>query len=252
MKAKHFFTGVILLMISLITTSMIVPEHTIPSPPSTLQELLLKRSFIYADNAQLEAIGQRKLTVLEKMVFKKIRKQFRKDLQRQHLLGDCDTLVMKDGSRFKAIVTEVKPSEIFYKICDDPEGPTFSIKTSTLSYIQYANGSRVDYQTAETSTPSLKKTNDTDPLAIAALATGLGSLLSLFVSSFIGGLGIIGFFGFIAAFVLGLMSLRNIKRSKGKLKGRGMAIAGLIIGIGGILLFALAILLIVLLVASIP
>jgi hypothetical protein len=255
MNARHFFTGVILLIISLITTSMIVPRHMLPSPQLTLQEFLIKRAFIYTDNAKLEAIGHRKLTGMEKIVFKKIRIQFRKELQKQHLLGNCDTVVMKDGSKFKAIVTEVKPSEIFYKMCDDPEGPTFSIKTAALSHIQYANGSKVDYQPKEKETSSIttKNTNqDTDPLAIAAFATGLGSLLSILLSSITGFLGFIGFFGFIAAFILGLMSLRNIKKSKGKLKGRGMAITGLIIGIGGILIFALAILLIVLLVSSIP
>lgn len=253
MNVRHFFTGVILLIISLITTSMIVPGHKVPSPQLTLQELLIKRAFIYTDNVKLEAIGHRKLTGMEKIVFKKIRIQFRKELQKQHLLGNCDTVVMKDGSKFKAIVTEVRSSEIFYKMCDEPEGPTFSIKTAALLYIQYANGSRVDYQGKEASSTTSKNTKEeTDPLAIAAFATGLGSLFSLLLSSVTGLLGFIGFFGFIAAFILGLMSLSNIKKSKGKLKGKGMAIAGLIIGIGGILLFALAILLIVLLVSTIP
>jgi hypothetical protein len=253
MNARHFFTGVMLLVIILITTSMIVPGHMAPSPQLTLQELLLKRAFIYTDNAKLGAIGHRKLTGMEKLVFRKIRNQFKKDLQRQHLLGNCDTVVMQDGSQFKAIVTEVRPSEIFYKMCDDPEGATFSIKTAALRYIQYANGSKVDYERKAASSITSKNTNqDTDPLAIAAFATGLGSLLSVLVSSVIGPFGFIGFFGFIAAFILGLMSLRNIKKSKGKLKGSGMAIAGLIIGIGGILLLALLFLLILLIVATIP
>jgi len=256
MNKRNCFAGIIILAIVILTTGMIVPERIIPAPTMSLSELLMKRSIVYQDISTFEASTHRKWTGVEKIIYRKIKKQFKLELKSKHLLDQCDTLAMKDGSKFKGIVTETNRSEIFYKICDDPEGPTFSIKKSQLSYIQYANGSKVEFETMKSDSVIQKKsdteTNQTDPMAIAAFAAGGVGLLSLFVSGFAGFFGLLGFFGFIAAFILGLISLRNIKRSKGKLKGKGMAIAGVVIGIGGILLIALAILLIALLIASIP
>jgi hypothetical protein len=68
----------------------------------------------------------------------------------------------------------------------------------------------------------------TDGRAQAALALGVASLVGLiFPPLLIAGVG---------AIYLGLTSLRRITRSEGTLKGRGMALAGLALGVVGSLL----------------
>ena len=52
----------------------------------------------------------------------------------------CDTLIMRNGTVIKVKVTEVSPTEIKYKYCNNLEGPSYVIYRYQASYIKYRNG----------------------------------------------------------------------------------------------------------------
>ncbi|HEX7414375.1 MAG TPA: hypothetical protein VF411_10070, partial [Bacteroidia bacterium] len=52
----------------------------------------------------------------------------------------CDTLIMRDGTEIKVKVTEVTPTEIKYKFCNNIDGPSYVIYRYQASYIKYRNG----------------------------------------------------------------------------------------------------------------
>lgn len=53
-----------------------------------------------------------------------------------------DVIVQKDGSTIQAKVLKVSQSEIEYKKFDNLEGPTYTISTTDLQCINYANGKK--------------------------------------------------------------------------------------------------------------
>ena len=159
------------------------------------------------------------------------------------MLEECDLITMKNGEEIKAIVTEIGTSEIKYKKCDNKNGPTYSIKKSDIFMIKYANGSKDFFGNEKQSNVNASQevnSNEakTDGLAIASIVTGLtGLVLGLLISGIAGiALGLIGI-------VLGAISISNIKKSKGKLKGKGLATTGII---SGIIVIGLSVLLVLL------
>ena len=90
---------------------------------------------------------------------------------------------------------------------------------------------------AETAPPAASGEAKTETLAIISLIAGILSLIVSFCCGFLG-------FPFpIAAIILGLISLSKIKKDPENLKGKGLAIGGIICGAVGIVLLVLAIIL---------
>ena len=54
----------------------------------------------------------------------------------------CDELIFRDGREVKGKVTEITQTEIKYKKCGMPDGPTYVVKKSEMTLIKYANGTR--------------------------------------------------------------------------------------------------------------
>ncbi len=52
----------------------------------------------------------------------------------------CDIIILKNGDEVKAKILEVGTKEVKYNICDDEDGPLFTIKKSDIFKIKYANG----------------------------------------------------------------------------------------------------------------
>jgi hypothetical protein len=69
-----------------------------------------------------------------------------------------------------------------------------------------------------------------------------GRTNGLAVASLVASLLWMGWFGSVAAIVLGHVALRQINESGGRQSGRGLAVAGLVIGYFAVLIAALAIL----------
>jgi hypothetical protein len=140
-------------------------------------------------------------------------------------VSKCDTIVLKSGSVIFAKVEEISQTEVKYRRCDNLSGPLFSILKSDVSSIRYINGTRdnfnpvVDVTYSPVQNPQNNLPPQTQGLAIAGF---LASVVGLFIASIPLGL---------LAIIFGGISLKKIRRSQGRLKGRGLAIAGIVIGI---------------------
>lgn len=116
---------------------------------------------------------------------------------------------------------------------EDHKTPT--TKPSTQNY--YEDESVADNTYTDESTNVERKT---EPMAILSLIFGI---LGFFPIPLIGGLGC------IAAYVLGKNSIKKMDRNPKKFKGRGMALAGKILGTIGITLMIIGLIIILLLLA---
>jgi len=142
---------------------------------------------------------------------------------------DCDLIILKTGEEIKGKVIEITLTEIKYKKCDNLSGPTISVSKSEVFMIKYPNGSKdiitTPKNTAESTTTNSSETK-TSGFAIA------GFILSLVAGSIFWYFSVIG--GIIAALlaiIFSSMALVQIRKNSSKFKGRGLAVAGLIIGV---------------------
>ncbi|MFA5781369.1 MAG: hypothetical protein WC868_03770 [Bacteroidales bacterium] len=139
---------------------------------------------------------------------------------------ECDNIVLKNGEEIKAKVTEITTDEIKYKKCDNLTGPSYSIKKSEVFMIRYSNGTK-DIITSNNSAPSNTATYSNNVSDKTQKNTeekkGGGFGITSFVLSIVGLLVAGVIFGPLAI-IFGIIGM--IKR-----KLKGLAIAGLIIGI---------------------
>jgi len=142
---------------------------------------------------------------------------------------ECDIIILKNGQEIKAKVLEVGTTEIKYKMCDNLNGPTFSKSKSDIFMIKYPNGtktviSEIDNKSASNQT-TISGDKKTEPL----------SLIS-FISSLVGLL-VFGILFGTASVIMSAIGLGKINKNPEKWKGKGFAIAGIIIGLIDILAF---------------
>ncbi len=68
---------------------------------------------------------------------------FPKFIKIQNEIGEyCDVLLLRNGQEIFAKVFEIGQTEIIYKKCDNPNGPTISIRKSEVISIKYSNGTK--------------------------------------------------------------------------------------------------------------
>lgn len=138
----------------------------------------------------------------------------------------CDTLILFSGAKAFGRVEEIGINEVKYRRCDNLNGPVIAIRKSDISVIKYSNGTN-DYFTSNDYIPSVNKpaVNDweysrkTEGLGLTGFIT---SLAGLFVAGIVLG---------IVSIVFGAISLGRIKREPGRYKGKGFAIAAILIGL---------------------
>ena len=68
----------------------------------------------------------------------------------------CDDLIFKNGEEIYGLISEITTSEVKYKRCDNPEGPTFSLEKSKLLMIRYKNGTKDVFNSTELKSSSKK------------------------------------------------------------------------------------------------
>jgi hypothetical protein len=131
----------------------------------------------------------------------------------------CDTLVLRNGDFIWGRVLEIGQREIRYKKCEDTQGPVLTIPLADVFMIKYPNGTR-DYFTSERS-PASSGANALPKKNGRMARTGfIFSLVGFFVFTPLG----------ILAVVFSGVSLGRINEHPERYKGRGFAIAGIIIG----------------------
>lgn len=158
-------------------------------------------------------------------------------------IDNCDVIYFINGERVEASNIVIDGEFVRYKNCDNIDGPTYEAFKSDVSKIEYANGSTLDFKKEASRSGDVK----TDPLSIFAFASGGVGILSLIA----GGLGGLGILFALGGIIMGFISKKNINQSKGKLRGKGFANAGIWLGFGFIFLIILALILIIALIGSI-
>ncbi|MFO7368652.1 MAG: DUF4190 domain-containing protein [Bacteroidales bacterium] len=140
---------------------------------------------------------------------------------------DCDTVVFKAGNILVAKVIEIGLNEIKYRECENLAGPLISILKSDVFVIKYPNGTR-DYFDQVAPVIQTETTNKTirEPAHQKSEGMGTAGFIASLLGFFIAGIPL-GIFAIIA----GSVSIGKINRHPGKYKGKGLAIASIIIGL---------------------
>jgi hypothetical protein len=138
----------------------------------------------------------------------------------------CDTIVLKSGAIIIGKVEEIGQSELKYKRCNNLTGPVISILKSDASKIIYSNGTIDLFDPTEAYIPNQIKFSNNNFIPIKTEGLGLAGFLSGLVGLFIASIPL----GIIAV-VFGGISLSKIKKNPQRFKGKGFAIASIILGI---------------------
>jgi hypothetical protein len=139
--------------------------------------------------------------------------------------GACDTMVLKSGTVIACKINEIGLNEIRFRKCNYLDGPVITISKSDIAKINYANGTS---EIIVSSNPELfnrpGETNLNKPQQSEGLGTAgfLASILGLFIASIPLGL---------LAIIFGAVSLGKIKKNPLRFRGKGLAIASIIIGL---------------------
>lgn len=152
---------------------------------------------------------------------------------------ECDLIIYKSGEEVKAYVVDIGDEIIKYIKCDNPSGPTYSVKKSDVFMIKYPNGTK-DVITSITQSSSYQsKQNIQDSsglnsgptdkkvegLSLAGFILGVLGILTIFSG------GAFAILAGILAIIFGAIGLARIKKNPEKLKGKGFAITALICGL---------------------
>jgi hypothetical protein len=150
----------------------------------------------------------------------------------------CDTLILRNETEIKVKVTEITPTEIKYKYCNNLTGPTYVVYRYDVSYIKYANGSLDSFVNEHAPTPTLK--NRQNPNKDNAYRTEDYVRKRSVASIFFGAFSLIPIYGGAAgviAILLGSKCLRLIDQNPKELSPyKSRATTGFVLGILGFLL----------------
>lgn len=162
-----------------------------------------------------------------------IRDTIKKEEDEYFVEQKCDIIVLKNGDVIEAKVLEVRQTEINYKLCNNTEGPTFFKNNYDIEYIQFPNGSVTTFKDAlpppvkevKSQYPSYNETPKRKPegLSIAGLVISILALGSINAGTLL----FLSFLAFLFCFI-GIIKITNRPT---RLKGIGLAIAGLIIAL---------------------
>lgn len=136
---------------------------------------------------------------------------------------DCDLIILKNGNAIEAKVIEVGVTEIKYKLCDNLDGPIFIIEKTAVFMLKYPNGSTTIISPVESNENNTQiSTADVKEIEPLSLISFISSLVGLFIFGIPLG---------IASIIMSAIGQQKINNNPEKWKGKGLAIAGLVIGI---------------------
>ena len=143
----------------------------------------------------------------------------------------CDTIVLKSGAIIIGRVEEIGQTELKYRKSNNLTGPIISLLKSDVLKILYSNGTSDFFNSFDSFNPSQgynpNQINSSDnSLPVKTEGVGIVGFLSGLVGLFIASIPL-----GILAVIFGGVSLSKIKNNPRKYKGRGLAIAAIILGI---------------------
>lgn len=133
---------------------------------------------------------------------------------------DCDVIILKNGDEIKAKVSEISGVEIKYTKCEETNGPTYTLKKSSVFMIKYPNGTK-DLISQEVSVEAKNKSNEKEDNGIIGILSFVFMLMAVFLGGVTNGMAflVLGPIAIIMA-IVGLGSKRKLK---------GFALASLIV-----------------------
>jgi Domain of unknown function (DUF4190) len=211
---KLLFSIIISLCFSLQSGAIGTPAK---GDPKKYSNALVKRMVANLSPKDFTAITGKKLNFLTRIAYKKMRRQFRRELAAAGLQNDYDTLYLADGTIATGIILANTSAGIKYKATSDEE-----------SELKEITAAQVDHIAMVKSVTAAREGEDApiEKTATGAMWLGIFSFVGLFIPYF----NILTIFSAIAALTLGIVSLNKIKKSKGKLRGEGRAISGIVLG----------------------
>jgi hypothetical protein len=205
----------------LITLSFTLTSGAIGTPakgdPKKNNNALVKRMVANLSPKDFTAITGKRLNFITRLGYKKMRRQFRRELTAAGLQNDYDTLYLADGSIVTGIILANTAAGIKYKSSSDEDSELKEIAAAQVKRIIVAK-----------SVTAAREGEDVPIEKTATTAMWLG--IFSFVGLFIPYLNVLTIFSAIAALTLGIVALNKIKKSKGKLRGEGRAITGIVLG----------------------
>lgn len=155
-------------------------------------------------------------------------------------LDSCDIIILKkNAEEIKAKVIEITATSIKYKKCGDPNGKVFLLKKSDAFMVKYPNGQKEVIKDTKEEEKKHESTSTNENGNFIEYSNNDGrrggsKINGLAVAGFIFCLsGILSFLGLILCAV----GLSQIKKYPEKYKGKGLAIAGIIVGIIALVIF---------------
>jgi hypothetical protein len=154
----------------------------------------------------------------------------------------CDKILLKNGEEIDVKVLEISPNEVKYKKCDNVDGPIVTTYKNDVFMVKYSNGSKEVFNNEtfgntmkseyKSGMNSLKENNlKKHGMAVTGFVT---SIIGFFLFGFV--------FGLLAVIFSGI-GLNKINNDPDRWSGKGLATAGIIIGIidiiGWLLLIAI-------------
>lgn len=122
--------------------------------------------------------------------------------------NECDIIILKNGQEIRAKVLEVGQTEIRYKMCDNPEGPTFTKSKSEVSSIKYPNGTSTEISPLDDYAPAPSQDDTSGYTAAGTGASGKSQIVALLLCIIIGIVGIHRFYlGYIGIGILQIVTL---------------------------------------------
>jgi hypothetical protein len=153
------------------------------------------------------------------------------------LIQKCDVILLKTGEEIEAKVTEIGTDEIKYKKCSYQDGPTYSIKKSTVFRVKYSNGSidliKHEPETKQNVAQEDSKVDKDEYNGTRRLTAGgiVAVMLVVFGTIFMLLLFWPAGFLSIGAIIASSVSIGKVVRRPKEFRGLGVAIVGLIFAI---------------------
>lgn len=141
---------------------------------------------------------------------------------------DCDIIILENGTELSVKIKEIGTEEITYTQCESDTNTILSVKIEDVSQV------KINKNSVESNSRPQTKEHASPKIESFAIASLVCSILPFIVP--LGGL---------LGIIFGVISLNRIRNFPDKHKGKGIAIAGLILGILQLLLVASFILLLI-------
>lgn len=219
---KIFFSFLIVWVVhtpAMAVSTPLLGNRTVNNLPMAAQRIISCLS-----PKEFSTLTGHKMGLFNSIGYNKLRKRCARELAARGLQNEYDTLYLNDGRVATGFVLQQTGNAIVYK--DITQAGLQNIPFENINHIGYSKMALAD--TGKIEKPPFEKT------ATAAMWIGIGSVAALLLP-FVGGFGAVA--GAIIAGVMGITALGRIKKSNGKLRGRGRAWVG--IGIGLLVLVAL-------------